>query len=404
MRVLQLNLRLNEGGAAKMALDLHRRLLRSGVNSRLYYGYGRKAGKNPDESNIPNVFQTANRLSILTNFLIHKVIGIDLIPPFGMRKQRLIAELKASDIIHIHVLHSYYMPLAWLISLLLQMDKKVIWTAHDYWLLTGRCAFTDECENWRSGCGTCLTRRNYPPSLFDLSRSEFTRKRKWINKLGKNLKIVAPTEHITTELRSVYSRSEVITIANGIDSDMEAAIRNVKTFKHDEEPLNRPVRVLVIANDLSYTAKTNRNIVRLISKKSKCEIHTVGKKSPFNMSNVINHGEILSREELVRLYSLVDLMLFTSTVDSFGLVIAESLACGTPVIAVDTPVSREVLARVGAYPVGSTEEIINYIVKKTYFKIYPQIDRKTLQKAALSVFSGESMHSNYVNAYQLSLV
>lgn len=403
MKVLQLNLRLNEGGAAKMAVDLHRRLLYSGINSRLCYGYGRRAKKNQDESNVPNVFQSANRFSIIANFLIHQAIGIDLIPPFRMLQRRLIAEIKASDIVHLHVLHSYYMPLAWLISSLVKMNKKVLWTAHDDWLLTGRCAFTNGCENWRSGCGACLTWRNYPPSFFDMSRSEFVRKRKWINRLGENLKIVSPTEHVATELRSIYSKSEVITIANGIDSEMETAIKNATTFKQ-EDCLNRPIRVLVIANDLSYAAKTNRNIVRLVAERAKCEIHTVGKKSPFNMSNVVNHGEILSREELVKLYSLMDVMLFTSTVDSFGLVIAESLSCGTPVIAVNTSVSREVLSKVGAYPVGSIEEIVNCIIKNAYLKIYPHNDRKELQEAALRVFSGETMYRNYVSAYRLSLV
>jgi len=403
MKVLQLNVRLNEGGAAKMAVDLHRRLLHSEINSRFCYGYGKRAGKSSDESNIPNVLKCTKRLSIIANFFIHQVIGIDLLPPFGMLQQRLIAEIKASDIVHLHVLHSYYMPLAWLISYLVKMNKKVVWTAHDHWLVTGRCAFTDECENWRSGCGACLTWRNYPPSFFDISKSEFVRKRKWINRLGENLKIVSPTEHAATELRGIYSRSEVITIANGIDSEMETAIRNATTFKQ-EDSLKRPIRVLVIANDLSYEAKTNRNIVRLIAERTKCEIHTVGKKSPFNMSSVVNHGEIFSREELVRLYSSMDVMLFTSTVDSFGLVIAESLACGTPVIAVNTPVSREVLSKVGAYPIESVEEIINCIVKNACLKIYPQNDRKELQKAALRVFSGETMYRNYVSAYRLSLV
>lgn len=42
---------------------------------------------------------------------------------------------------------------------------------------------------------------------------------------------------------------------------------------------------------------------------------------------------ILSREELARLYSSVDVFVFPSRTDTFGLVLLEALACGTPVAA-----------------------------------------------------------------------
>ncbi|HYA65310.1 MAG TPA: glycosyltransferase, partial [Burkholderiaceae bacterium] len=42
---------------------------------------------------------------------------------------------------------------------------------------------------------------------------------------------------------------------------------------------------------------------------------------------------ILSREELARLYSSVEVFVFPSRTDTFGLVMLEALACGTPVAA-----------------------------------------------------------------------
>lgn len=42
---------------------------------------------------------------------------------------------------------------------------------------------------------------------------------------------------------------------------------------------------------------------------------------------------VLSREELARLYSSVDVFVFPSRTDTFGLVLLEALACGTPVAA-----------------------------------------------------------------------
>lgn len=44
MNILQFNVRLAEGGAAGVALDLHLRALQKGLTSRFVYGYG-KGGK-----------------------------------------------------------------------------------------------------------------------------------------------------------------------------------------------------------------------------------------------------------------------------------------------------------------------------------------------------------------------
>ncbi len=44
MNIMQFNVRLAEGGAAGVALDLHQRALQLGMNSQFIYGYG-KGGK-----------------------------------------------------------------------------------------------------------------------------------------------------------------------------------------------------------------------------------------------------------------------------------------------------------------------------------------------------------------------
>ena len=42
MNILQFNVRLAEGGAAGVALDLHQRALQKGLQSRFVYGYGKE--------------------------------------------------------------------------------------------------------------------------------------------------------------------------------------------------------------------------------------------------------------------------------------------------------------------------------------------------------------------------
>jgi glycosyltransferase involved in cell wall biosynthesis len=56
---------------------------------------------------------------------------------------------------------------------------------------------------------------------------------------------------------------------------------------------------------------------------------------------------LLPREELAKLYAAADLFVFPSRADTFGLVMAEAMACGTPVAAYPVDGPLEVLARPG---------------------------------------------------------
>lgn len=56
MKILQFNVRLAEGGAAGVVLDLHLRALEKGLSSRFVYGYGYGGKKAP-------VMRNTHRLS-----------------------------------------------------------------------------------------------------------------------------------------------------------------------------------------------------------------------------------------------------------------------------------------------------------------------------------------------------
>ena len=57
MNILQFNVRLAEGGAAGVALDLHQRALQQGLASHFVYGYG-KGGKESVTSKLSAGHQT----------------------------------------------------------------------------------------------------------------------------------------------------------------------------------------------------------------------------------------------------------------------------------------------------------------------------------------------------------
>ena len=65
----------------------------------------------------------------------------------------------------------------------------------------------------------------------------------------------------------------------------------------------------------------------------------------------------LDGDDLVRAYSAADVFVFPSLTDTFGLVLIEALACGTPIAAYDVAGLRAVLQPHGAdSPVGVLDD------------------------------------------------
>lgn len=401
MRVLHVNVRLLEGGAAGVTRDLHLALIRAGIDSRFAYGWGERGGPSSIEKFIPNSFQVGAQVQVATNIVSHRIFGIDVLKPFGESEKRLAEAIKWSDVIHLHVIHSYFAPYKWFFDLIFNERKPIVWTAHDYWMLTGRCAFTEGCRNWLEGCGKCPTQKNYPPSHMDFSGHEFQAKRRIINRLGTKLHFVAPTSFVAEELKIGYPNLTVDVIPNWLDEEFNTALnmsplsKSTLCIAHTEQ-----IKVLVVANDLSDHGKVDPSVITQLQKIPYIEIHTVGSNSPFIASNVINHGKIVQRIKMVEVMKASDVALFTSEKDTFGLVMIEALACGTPVLAVNSLAAKEVLEAVGITPVTDKSAIVDYLATRTLPDCYKSFETHSLQKKVVSIYDQAFAISRYIEIYK----
>ncbi len=80
MNIMQFNVRLAEGGAAGVALDLHQRAREAGLSSRFIYGYGKGGRKSASHDKFANVEKHTPRLTSIANILLFRFFNRD---PFG---------------------------------------------------------------------------------------------------------------------------------------------------------------------------------------------------------------------------------------------------------------------------------------------------------------------------------
>lgn len=87
-----------------------------------------------------------------------------------------------------------------------------------------------------------------------------------------------------------------------------------------------------------------KHLLKLATTPREMPLVMVGSTRPWahELPGVILTGQV-SDEELAAIYSAAHALLLSSTDEGFGLPAVEALACGTPVVACDTPALREVL-------------------------------------------------------------
>ena len=324
--ILSLNVRLTEGGAAQVMVSIHEQLLKWGISSNLGYGYGPHGGSSPQESEY-SAQRLAGKFRMATNFITHHSVGIDLISPSAKEIKRFKEILNRVDVVHLHAVHSYFWNFEKLLEVISESDTPVVWTMHDSWLLTGRCAIPGDCKKWLEGCGKCPSKGTYPPTKIDLSKRQWQSKRDAFRRLSETNKIalVSVSDWLARDLARA-GFEDVKVIKNGSDTDFWEASKNLK---HASAAGRKGM--VFINRDLRDRSKVSLQTLNCLAEGG-VDLTVVGNNPPEGLSKKIKLIPATSdRCELAQIMSRHETLLFTSKTDNFPLTIVEALISGMSV-------------------------------------------------------------------------
>lgn len=165
------NTEYNRGGAAQIARTLFQSLnKKSEFECNFAYGRGEKVD---DKRTI----KFAYLLEVYFQGLLTRYFGLQGYGSwFSTKKLEKFIIKEKYDLIHLHNLHGYYLNLDF-IKFLRRLNIPVIWTLHDGWSITGRCAYFFNCEKWKAGCKKCPDLSYYPKTFIDSSSFMWKKKK-----------------------------------------------------------------------------------------------------------------------------------------------------------------------------------------------------------------------------------
>lgn len=341
MKVLLINAVCGTGSTGRIVADLWATLKAQGHEAKVAYGVGKGSLVDPQDRICFN-----NKVGYYAHNIAAKLT--DKTGLFSAKQTRnLIKQIKAydPDIIHLHNLHGYYMNYKLLFEYLAQADKPVVWTLHDCWAFTGHCSYFSaiKCEQWKKHCTCCKQLRNYPACYLSGNVSENYETKKAAFTSVKNMTIITPSQWLAGLVgESFLSKYPVKVINNGIDLNIFTPTPSDFKKKHNIE--GKTV-VLAVAN-VWGVRKGYNDVLKLAGMLDPSyQVVMVGvtdhqmQEMP---NNILAIKRTSSAKELAEIYSAADVFVNPSYEETFGMVTAEALACGTPVVTYDKTAVPEV--------------------------------------------------------------
>lgn len=396
MKIIQINSVYNSGSTGKIVYDCHKYYLSQGVDSLVCFGRGQ-------ETQDKGVFKVCTELYSKLNNLYSRLSGI-MYGGLMFSTKRLISIIakEKPDVVHLHCINGYFINIYKLVTYLNNNKIPTVLTLHAEFMYTGNCGHAFECEKWKTGCGKCANFRQITKSLFidNTSRSWAMMKRSF-DGFGDNLIVtsVSPWLYERASNSPILNQFKHKVVLNGIDTSV-FKLRTPSTIRYEKRENEKIVFFVTPEFSIDPQHIKGGKYVFELAKELKDITFLIA--GPYDTSivfprNVVMLGMVNDKETLSEYYNIADVTLLTSKRETFSMVCAESLCCGTPVIGF----------KAGAPEKISLPEYSKWVdygnldaLKKTLVSALDQVvEKQKISDKAKLVYDRNIMADNYLSVY-----
>lgn len=306
------------------------------------------------------------------------------------------------DIIHLHNIHGYFCNFKVLFEYLDTIDTPIVWTMHDCWPFTGRCFhfIGANCYKWKTGCYNCKAEAGYIVSkYFDRSKSLYALKKRLFSSIN-NMTMVPVSDWQAAFLKDSFLKHYAIhSIHNGVDLKKFHPMDGSRLS--EKHQLTGKFVLLGVASPWN-SRKGLDDFCRLRSMLSTDDfaIILVGLK-PKQVEKlpdgIIGITRTESQRELAEYYSMADVFVNLTYLDTFPTVNLEALACGTPVLTYCTGGSPEAIDEQTGVVVEQGD--LRQVVSALYSMKRKPLSSDLCRKRAEKYFDKNKCFEEYINLY-----
>ena len=312
------------------------------------------------------------------------------------------------DLIQLHNIHGYWIDYEILFGFLKESGIPIVWTFHDCWPMTGHCVHFSSvnCNKWKTECDKCPQIDCYPHALYDHSKKNYSLKKQLFTSV-KNMTIVPVSYWLESVVRQSFMRNyPVHVIQNGID---------LRTF-YPRKEMKDTIRAKYGFDDkfivLSVATKWHRDngyydlmeLRKILDDQFEIVLVGVSEKQKKQLPTGITGIERTeSKDELALLYSAADIVVTAQVEATFGLVTAEAMACGTPVVVYDSTACPEIVTSKTGFviPPKDINAMRDAIISYSQHNDKEAFERNCVNQAAL--FDENKKYMEYLSLYESKL-
>lgn len=330
MKILLINSVYNKGSTGNIVKSLYEGYKELGHDAYVIYGRGEKAPVKQDNHIFKSGYELESKIHHFISLFSGNMYGA---MPFSTSKMKRLIRKINPDVIHVHCLNGYYVNMYSILKYLAKTNKKVCLTMHADFMMTGGCGMAEECNKYlTSSCEGCIKYKSFV-SKYSLNKTKhnYLKLMKSIIRFDSNklmVTCVSPWLRNRYLESEIYKKYEIFTVLNPVDDIFFTEKATNSIFIPENN-------ILFVTPDILDPLKGGQYIDTIAKKLPMYHFTVVNSKKQnflFNSENITYLSGGLEKKHLKTFYSYSLFTLLLSTRETFCMVAAESIVCGTPVV------------------------------------------------------------------------